>query len=201
MLDSLNKARPKLLAIAGSPRRNGNTDRLLNEVVAGAAAQGAQVKQVVLADLDISPCRHCDGCIQTGGICSIADDMQLLYQDLRDYDKFIFSSPVFFMGIPAHAKAMIDRCQALWVIKYLLKQPIATRKDSLRKGAFISAAGRNYKNLFDGCTATVKSWFITLDIEYTSDLLLPGMDKFDTVCGLPDKLRSAYTLGQNLIAN
>ena len=97
-----------LLCISGSPRRGGNTDRLLNEAVAGAASQGARVKHIILNDLEIAPCQQCDGCVHTGGICAIADDMLWILDDLRQFDRFILASPVFFMGVTAQAKAMID---------------------------------------------------------------------------------------------
>lgn len=200
MPDSAVVSKPKLLAIAGSPRRGGNTDRLLNEAVAGAASCGASVKQIILSDLDIAPCQHCDGCIQTGGICAIADDMAWIQQDLRDYEKFIMASPVFFMGIPSHTKAMIDRCQSLWVIKYLLKQPVATNQSAVRKGSFISVGGGRHKDLFEGSIATMKSWYITLDIAYSESLLLPGIDKYNAVDKHSSALKDAYTLGQSLVS-
>jgi len=199
MPDSAIISKPKLLAIAGSPRRGGNTDRLLDEAVSGAASRGALIKQITLSDLEIAPCQHCDGCIQTRGICAISDDMEWIHQDLRDYDRFIFAAPVFFMGVPAQAKAMIDRCQALWVIKYLLKQPVATNKDAVRKGAFISVGGGNHKDLFAGSVATVKSWFITLDVQYSESLLLPGIDGYQAISKHPTALKDAYSIGQNIV--
>ena len=194
-----NPQKLKLLAIAGSPRRGCNTDRLLNEAITGAASKGALVKHVVLADLDISPCQHCDGCIQLGGRCVIEDDMQQIHQDLREFDRFILASPVFFMGIPAQAKAMIDRCQALWVIKYLLKLPIGLKKDALRKGLFISVGGTKYNNLFQGSVASVKSWYNTLDIDYAGELLIPGIDGCNAVTEHPTALKEAFLIGQQLI--
>lgn len=194
-----NAAKLKLLAIAGSPRRGGNTDSLLNEAVAAAAIKGASVKQIVLSDLDIAPCQHCDGCIQTGGICVIADDMQWIHNDLREFDRFIFAAPVFFMGVPAQAKAMIDRCQALWVIKYLLKKPVAANGGAERRGSFISVSGGKPKNVFEGSLATLKSWFTSLDISFAESLLLPGMDTYQSVSKHPTALKDAYSLGQNIV--
>jgi multimeric flavodoxin WrbA len=187
-----------LLAIAGSPRRGCNTDRLLNEAIAGAAGQGILVKQVILADLDISPCRHCDACIQLGGRCVIEDDMQQIHQDIREYDRFIISSPVFFMGITAQAKAMIDRCQALWVMKNVLNLPVRLKAGSIRKGIFISAGGTRYTNLFQGSVTTIKSWYKTLDIEYAGELLLRGIDGCNALTEHPDSLKEAFLLGQQL---
>jgi len=188
----------KLLAMAGSPRRGCNTDRLLNEAIAGAAGQGMLVKQVTLADLDITPCQHCDACIQLGGRCVIEDDMQQIHQDIREYDRFIISSPVFFMGITAQAKAMIDRCQALWVLKNVLNLPVRLKADSIRKGIFISVGGTRYTNLFQGSVTTIKSWYKTLDIEYSGELLLPGIDSCNALAEHPAFLKEAFLLGQQL---
>ena len=188
----------KLLGISGSPRRGGNTDRLLNEAIAGAAGTGAQVKHIVLADLDIAPCAHCDGCIQTGGRCVFEDDMQQIHADIREYDRFIVASPIFFMGLAAQVKAMIDRCQALWVIKNILKLPVGLNKDVPRKGAFISVGATNYSNLFTGSIVTMKSWYKTLDIEYTAELLVPGMDSYNALAGRTDVLARAFSLGRQL---
>ena len=188
----------KLLAMAGSPRRGCNTDRLLNEAIAGAAGRGILVKQVTLADLDITPCQHCDACIQLGGRCVIEDDMQQIHQDIREYDRFIISSPVFFMGITAQAKTMIDRCQALWVLKNVLHLPVRLNAGSIRKGIFISVGGTKYTNLFQGSVTTVKSWYKTLDIEYAGELLLPGIDRCNAVTEHPAFLKEAFLLGQQL---
>jgi len=188
----------KLLGISGSPRRGGNTDRLLNEAISGAAGKGAQVKHIVLADLEIAPCSHCDGCIQTGGRCVIEDNMQQIHVDIREYDRFIVASPIYFMGVTAQVKAMIDRCQALWVIKHILKLPVGLDKGIPRKGAFISTGGTTYGNLFTGSVVTMKSWYKTLDIEYTADLLVPGIDGYNALAGQPATLARAFSLGQQL---
>jgi FMN-dependent NADH-azoreductase len=124
--------------------------------------------------------------------------MQQIHHDLRAFDRFILAAPVFFMGIPAQAKAMIDRCQALWVIRYLMKLPVGLQPGALRKGAFISAGSSMYNNLFLGSVATVKSWYISCDIEYSYELLLPGIKDFDAVKNNPEVLDTAFKLGQDL---
>ena len=125
--------RLKLLAIAGSPRCDGNTDLLLREVVRGAEGEGALVKAVFLRDLCIAPCRHCDGCLKTGR-CVVDDDMQWIHTELRRADRLAVASPIFFMGLTAQTKAMIDRCQALWVMKYVLGLPVAANGGRERRG-------------------------------------------------------------------
>ena len=106
----------RVLGIAGSARRGGNTDLLLAEVMKGAQSQGAEVNTIVLNDLDILPCQHCDACFEAG-VCKLKDDMQSVYRELEKADRIVLASPVQFMGPSAQLKAMIDRCQALWARK------------------------------------------------------------------------------------
>ena len=106
----------RVLGIAGSPRRGGNTDLLLAEVLKGAASLEAEVKTIILNDLKITPCQHCDACFEAGR-CKYQDDMQMVYQELEQADRIVLASPLHFMGVTAQMKAMIDRCQALWARK------------------------------------------------------------------------------------
>ncbi len=112
----------RVLGISGSPRRGGNTDLLLAEVIRGAASRGAEVKTIILNDLDFIACQHCDACLKQGK-CKYQDDMQMIYRELEQADRIVLASPIHFMGVTAQMKVMIDRCQALWVRKYLLKLP------------------------------------------------------------------------------
>ena len=110
----------RVLGLFGSPRKGGNSGRLLEEALKGAEQAGAMVDRVRLADLNISPCRECDGCDRTGQ-CIIQDDMLKVYPKLLEADVIILASPIFFYGITGWAKALIDRSQSLWVKKHLLK--------------------------------------------------------------------------------
>jgi len=187
----------KVLGIAGSPRRGGNTDLLLAEVMKGAASRGAELKTIILSDLTIAPCEHCDTCLKTGK-CKIQDDMQMVYKELEQADRIVLASPLHFMGVTAQTKAMIDRCQTLWARKYVLKlPPLGNRRD--RKGLFISVGGRKIANLFEPALATVKTLFRILDITYAGELLFPRVDEKGAIAKHPDALRQAFLAGQKLV--
>jgi len=188
----------RVLGIAGSPRRGGNTDRLLAEVMKGAANQGAETKTIVLSRLKIAPCQHCDACLETGR-CKVKDDMQMVYGELERADRIVLASPIHFMGVTAQAKAMIDRCQALWVRKYRLKQPPLGNRQVPRKGLFISVGGTKLANLFEPALATVKSLFRVLDIAYAGELLFSGVDEKGAIAKHPDALYNAFLAGQRLV--
>lgn len=192
-------AEMKVIGIAGSPRRNGNTDILLQQVMLGAAKAGANTKTIVLSALSIAPCRHCDGCLKTGK-CVIEDDMQWLHVDLREADGIVLASPIFFMGITAQAKAMIDRCQAIWVIKHVLKMPVAIPPGRKRRGLFVSVGGTKLSNLFQPSLATVKSWFATLEVGYLGEVVFSGIDEAGAILRYPSAIDDAFVAGQKLVS-
>jgi multimeric flavodoxin WrbA len=163
----------------------------------GAASRGAEVKTIILSQLNIAPCQHCDACLETGQ-CKIKDDMQKVYDELERADRIVLASPVHFMGVTAQTKAMIDRCQALWVRKYRLKlPPLGSKRE--RKGLFVSVGGMTLANLFEPALATVKALFKVLDIAYAGELLFLGVDEKGAITQNPDALKQAFLAGQRLV--
>jgi multimeric flavodoxin WrbA len=188
----------RVLGINGSPRRGGNTDLLLAEVMKGAEDKGAETKTLVLNDLKISPCQHCDACFEAG-VCRIKDDMQMVYKEMEKADRIVLASPVHFLGLTAQAKAMIDRGQALWARKYILKKPpLGDRRP--RKGLFVSVGGMKLARLFEPSLATVKAFFTVIDVGYAGELLFPGTDEKGAIKKHPTALKDAFAAGQKLVS-
>lgn len=185
----------KVLGIMGSPRRQSNTDILLDKALEGAKEAGAEVEKVLASKLKISPCLEIYACLKDGN-CSIKDDMQLLYKKLIEADHIIFASPIFFYGVTSQAKAIIDRCQALWVRKHVLK---VGGDDRVRGGLFISVGATRGERLFDGAVLTVKYFFDAVDVKYSGDLLVRGIDDKAQIEEHPTALEDAFRLGQELI--
>jgi multimeric flavodoxin WrbA len=185
----------KVIGISGSPRRGGNTETLLREVLRGAEEAEAETRLFILSRMRISPCLHCDGCLAEGE-CVVKDDMWLIYPEIERLDALVLASPIFFYGVTAQAKAMIDRCQAFWNRKYILKRKIAARQ---RKGVFISTGGTRFPDLFDHAKATVKNFFLTIDVKYWAELLFPGVDRKGEIKEHPTALKNAYLLGKRLV--
>lgn len=188
----------EVLGIAGSPRRGGNTDLLLERALSGAAARGARARRLNLSDLKIEPCRHCDCCRETG-VCVIKDDMQAIHRELRSATHLVLAAPVYFMGPPSQVKAMIDRCQSLWVLKYRLKQKLALDPAAPRRGLLLAAGGSRMKNMFDPSIAIVRSWLVVLDFFYTGEVTQGGVDEPGAVRDQPTALAAAWTAGQRLL--
>lgn len=102
----------KILGVSCSPRKKGNTEILLGEVLKGAQSEGAEVELYSVAGKTIKPCDGCRACSETGQ-CRIKDDMQVLYDKLLEADGIIFGTPIYFYSMTAQAKIIIDRTIAL----------------------------------------------------------------------------------------
>jgi multimeric flavodoxin WrbA len=185
----------KVIGISGSPRRGGNTETLLREVLRGAEEAGAETRLFILSRMNISPCLHCDGCLAEGK-CVVKDDMWLIYPEIESLDALVLASPIHFYGVAAQAKAMIDRCQAFWARKYVLKRRIAVQK---RKGVFVSVGGTQFPDTFEHAKATVKNLFLVIDIKYWAELLFPAVDSKGEIKEHPTALQDAYLLGKRLV--
>ena len=110
-----DKAEKKqVLVILGSPRRMGNSAALAARISRGAESAGAEVENLFLQDLEISPCRGCDTCQQHDSQgCAIKDDMQEIYPKLIRADAWVIASPVYWFTMSAQTKIFMDRCYAL----------------------------------------------------------------------------------------
>ena len=185
----------EILGIMGSPRIKGNTDLLLDEALKGAQSQGAEIEKIIVDKLNISPCKEYYGCLNDGN-CVIKDDMDNIYPKLLQVDGIIIASPIFFYGITSQLKALIDRCQAIWARKYILKQKLS---DQERKGAFIAVGATRGKQLFDGSILVIKNLFQVIDVRYVDELLIRSVDKKGEIKDHPTALSGAFELGKKLV--
>ena len=104
----------KLLAIGGSPRRDGNSNSLMRLAIEGAVERGASADVLSARDLDVAGCLACDGCKRTpDATCVQDDDMQRVYDAIKECDVLLLASPVYFYALSSWLKRVIDRCYAL----------------------------------------------------------------------------------------
>jgi len=102
----------KICGLVGSPKKNGNVDLLVSQVLKGAMSQGAKMQKIYLNDLHVKPCQSC-GVDPHPKYCLFDDDMQLIYNALESNDVIVLGSPVYFDTVSAQVKLVIDRCNCL----------------------------------------------------------------------------------------
>ena len=186
-----------VVAFHGSPRVGGNTDLLLGETLKPIYDGGHNVVLFRLNLMNIRPCQNCGGCEETG-ICVSHDDMEKIYSAVRAADRVIVASPVFFLGLSAQTKIMIDRCQAFWCEKYLLKKGIPEGRYG-RKGLLLIAGGMKKDTGIQCSEATAKAFFRSISVPEHETLGFLDIDHKGAILDHPTALGDAYAAGVKLV--
>lgn len=109
----------KVLGFMGSPRVNGLNAKLVSSALKGSESKGAEIKRYDLIKCNIEYCRGCFKCIFENhglpfGKCPIKDDMAGILEEYVKADGYIYSTPVYDVGITALMKTFLERKFALF---------------------------------------------------------------------------------------
>jgi multimeric flavodoxin WrbA len=105
----------EIVAICGSPRREGNTATLIEALLEGAREAGAKTTRFDPAHMRVADCKAGDGClVSTEASCRVRDEMQDVYAALRRAQAWVLASPVYHAHITASLKRVIDRMYAFY---------------------------------------------------------------------------------------
>lgn len=192
-----------VLAFAGSPRRHGNSETLLDWVLTAMAGEpDVSIQKTALTDANINICRGCNACEKLNR-CVQRDGMDIYHDKIVSADIILLSSPIFCMGIAALPKALIDRMQVFRSRKYVLKLPVVPpERKGKRLGAFIASAGQTWPHVFDAAIPSVKCFYHVIDIKDAdiSYLMINGVDEKGAVEKHPTAKADAEKLGRALVA-
>ncbi|ACX72059.1 NADPH-dependent FMN reductase [Methanocaldococcus vulcanius M7] len=123
----------KVIGISGSPRPEGNTTLLVKEALKVIENEGIDVEFISLANKELNPCIGCNLCKEEGK-CPIIDDVEEILEKMKEADGIILGSPVYFGGVSAQLKMLMDRSRPLR-IGFQLKNKVG--------GAIAVGASRN----------------------------------------------------------
>jgi multimeric flavodoxin WrbA len=185
-----------VLGLQGSPRIKGNTDILLSSFLDEAKSLGAKTYKLKVAKKNLTPCQGCGTC-EREGFCPIDDEMQEVYPLIRRSDIIALATPVFFYGVTAQLKALIDRSQALWSRKYVHKLTDPAHKR--RQGFFLSIGATKGKNLFEGVSLTAKYFFDAVSATECASLTYKKIEKAGEIKNHPTALKDAKEKAKILI--
>lgn len=99
----------KILALIGSPRKKGNTDVLVEQILQGSKTKGHTNEKLYLYGYKISPCVDCRNCKKGDLVCTVKDGMQEIYPKMEEADVVIFGTPLYFWGPSGKMKLLMDR--------------------------------------------------------------------------------------------
>lgn len=98
-----------VIGIVGSPRSGGNSETVLDAVLAGAKANGKEVKKYNLNRMNVKGCQACMGC-KKNGVCVQKDDLAKVLEDIKGAEAVVLSTPVYFGQPTGQFRLFEDRC-------------------------------------------------------------------------------------------
>ncbi|HYA86629.1 MAG TPA: flavodoxin family protein [Nitrospirota bacterium] len=186
----------RIIAFNGSPRPGGNAEVLLLEALKPLREAGHDVRLFTLNTMHFKPCQDCGGCTTTG-LCIHSDDMSKIYDAIREAERIILASPIFFYSLSAQTKTMVDRCQSFWCEKYLLKKSISAGPQG-RKGLLLLVGGMKKDDGRQSAESVAKAFFRTVSVPEHETLFFGGVDAKGDVGKHPTALKEAYEAGKRL---
>ena len=176
----------RIVVLTGSVRRGGNTE-LLARAFADGAAERHEVELVSVADYTVHPCTGCNFCYTSeGNRCVQKDSMAEICEKLRQADTLVVASPVYFYGVSAQLKALIDR----------LHTPMRNSFGIRRLGLILVGAAE-LPDLFDPVILQYRMILRFFGLEDIGMVLVRGArEKGDVLHG--DGVSQAFELGRGL---
>lgn len=177
----------KVLALIASPRKTGYTAKLLGSLLR-EFPKGTNIEIINVFDLNPTPCNACGYCKACNG-CS-KKDLEEFFKKFETADIIIFATPIYFMGVPAPMKALIDRFQRYYEARFRrnTKQPI----EKHRKAALIVTSGSDGEIGFEVVKHQLLQAFTVMNMEMCGSMLARNTDK----CGIDrtdiEKAQSLY---------
>ena len=180
----------RVLGIMGSPRKKGNTHVLLEKILEGAHAVGADTELVLLGDVEIGECDGCHACWR-GKPCPRMDDMNDLYPKIAESDALIFGTPVYWYGPTALLKAFLDRFVYFNCPENRGKIAGTTCVLAVVFEEDNDEAAGPLVDMFE------KS-FGYLEVDHAETILVPGVTKRGEIAEKNDVMARAFDLGKTL---
>ena len=178
-----NSKNLSITAIFTSNRENSFSSGMANAFLSGLLQTSTEIEinKIYIAKSNISICIDCGVC-KSKYKCSIQDDMQYIIELIIASDLILIATPVYFSGIPAQLKMLIDRTQILWMKKQRGKIEI-----SPKIGILCCAAGSNYKKVFTGTLTTIKHFFNTINASFNKNQTIL-LENTDNITDIPNHI-------------
>lgn len=176
----------KVLVISTSPRMGGNSERLADEFIRGAAEAGHEVKKICLYDKKIEFCKGCLTCQHTEE-CIIHDDAADIVERLRQAEVLVFATPIYFYEMSGQMKTLLDRTNPLFPGEY-----------AFRDIYLLASSADGEEISMDGAVKGLEGWISCFELTRLAGVVRGiGADKKGEIEKNPEILGTAYKLGRN----
>jgi multimeric flavodoxin WrbA len=185
----------KVVGFVGSPRKNGNTARLVNEVLRGAQACGAETQLHFLNEMNIKGCQACRACKKLDGACVQKDDMAPLYDEIKNADAVVIGTPVYMFQMTGQTKLFVDRLYAF------LNNDFTHKLGEGKKTLMIYSQGQVDPSCFQPSFDLNNGVLSLLGFKVQQTIVSAGMSRPDDVLNNKEAMESAYDAGKAVCGN
>ena len=176
----------KIIAVKGSPRRKGDTNVLIDEILRGAREAGHEVEQITLRDKTINFCKGCLACQKTMQ-CVIKDDANEITAKIGQADVVALATPVYYYGMCGQLKTLLDRANPLFPADY-----------RFREVYLLATAAEDEEDTVAGTRIGVQGWVDCFDkAELKATLFCGGVTDTGDIAGNA-ALEKARQAGKNI---
>jgi len=175
----------KIFVITGSPRKEGNSNILVNNFIKGAQEKGHNVIRFDSAFKKVHPCIACEKC-KPSTKCIFDDDFEAIKNEILEADMIVFASPIYYYAVSSQIKTVIDRF-------YSIDEKLHTNK----KAAVILTYADNTIETANLVLGNFKGMFEFLDWENVQNIIAPSLWSMGDVNNT-DFIQKAYELGKSL---
>lgn len=183
----------KVVGFVGSPRKQGNTAILVDEVLRGAREAGAETRAYYLNEMDINGCQGCRACKKKEGICVQKDDMAQIYGAIKDADAVVVGTPVYFGQMTGQTKLFADRLYAF------LNNDFTHRLGGGKKTVMIYTQGQPKSDMFQPSFDLNNSMLSLVGLKIQETIVAAGNIRNDDVRKNQEAMGKAHTAGGSLI--
>ena len=176
----------KILALVGSPRKKGNTDILVDQILQGSETKGHTSEKLYLYQYRLTPCVDCRSCKRGELVCVLKDDMQEIYPKMEAADLVIFATPLYWWGPSGPMKLLMDRMRPF----------VANGKFKGKKAIVVVASGDDTEAsgpLLDMFRRT----FDLLEVDFVGQILAKAYESGE-VTQNEEAMKEAYECGVSL---
>lgn len=170
----------KMLILSGSPKKNGATAQVLRQLVT-EIPRDILIKEYNAYQLKAMPCVDCGYCKTHKG-CAF-HDLDAFFEDFEDADYVIFASPVYNQSFPSMLKAIIERTQRYYNLRF--SQGVSPTIEKHRKCGLIAVSGNDEKAAYEHMAYMLEQALTVLNGELSASLIVRNTDQKEDVVELP----------------
>jgi len=187
----------KVLAINGSRRKNGNTECLIQSLLAPAKKAGAQIESISLGDYDIGACTGCEGC-RNSWECIIKDDFAQIVEKIDEADGIVLASPTYWYSVTSDMKRFIDRCYSLIQFPVNRKEWIGKYQSTGKACVTAAICEQSEESAMGNTLSLLTDFSKDIGMDVTDSVKAFGFFEAGSIKADHNRLQKAETTGQNL---